>query len=273
VQPDGKILISALLDQANGNLASHVVRLNSDGTTDTSFHVSFVADGAVRAILAQADGRIVLSGDFKHYDGQAVSGLVRLDSSGRVDASFKPAIIYPVETIIQDTVGRYLVAVKSEDLVHLSRFDHDGAIDSSFNTSSYVRLDAICVTRRGDIIIGGLLYEGNKYSSLSDRVYRLLGDIRINNPRMNATEFSIDCQTLSDTDLILEAPDRIEPGFWTEAARVRGDGSVKSMTDSSAQSSQRYYRLRTLEVLPPVVTITDFSKVEVDSGDTRSSLR
>ncbi|MBU3564419.1 hypothetical protein ICE93_00005, partial [Polynucleobacter sp. MWH-HuK1] len=84
LQPDGKILIGGM---SNGPT---VVRLNSDGSFDTSFgsggtSVISWSVGINRAwdIALQADGKILVSGD-----GNLGSQVVRLTSSGVLDTSF-----------------------------------------------------------------------------------------------------------------------------------------------------------------------------------------
>jgi uncharacterized delta-60 repeat protein/uncharacterized repeat protein (TIGR01451 family) len=78
VQPDNKILIiqrPRLLTSTD----SEVNRFNSDGTPDVSFDTgSGFTGGEVNSILLQADGRIIVAGEFTRYNGILCNGSVRL---------------------------------------------------------------------------------------------------------------------------------------------------------------------------------------------------
>ena len=76
VLADGKVVLSF-----NGTASSALMRLNADGSTDTTFGDSGVASvgGASSGIIAQADGRVVVS---------TPSQLFRYDAAGVLDSSF-----------------------------------------------------------------------------------------------------------------------------------------------------------------------------------------
>ena len=55
---------------------------------DTSFRPQVA--GAIRAIVEQPDGRLVIGGDFSTVDGVGRNGLARLNADGSLDTSFDP---------------------------------------------------------------------------------------------------------------------------------------------------------------------------------------
>jgi uncharacterized delta-60 repeat protein len=99
---NGKILIGGDFLTVNGISASRVSRLNSDGTLDPAFHIGTGADGRVYNIDLQADGKILLAGNFTQINGIPRFGIARLlnaptktqfdfDGDGRADiAVFRP---------------------------------------------------------------------------------------------------------------------------------------------------------------------------------------
>src|SRR5437763_702709 len=65
VQSDGKIVVGGSLTSYNGDatVSDDVVRLNADGSLDTTFNASGAgADGTVRAVAVQPDAKIVIGG-------------------------------------------------------------------------------------------------------------------------------------------------------------------------------------------------------------------
>lgn len=93
LQPDGKILVGGAFDSVYGNNYKDIVRLNTDGTLDTTFNNNGFINNAnnrlgVQSILLQDDGKIILGGDFSKYGSQSLKGLVRVNSNATRDASF-----------------------------------------------------------------------------------------------------------------------------------------------------------------------------------------
>ena len=88
LQADGKIIVGGDFTSINGTACGHVARLNADGSLDASFNPGAGADGYVKAIALQADGKIIIGGDFNNYDGMGHNRIVRLNADGSVDASF-----------------------------------------------------------------------------------------------------------------------------------------------------------------------------------------
>ncbi|MFO1408974.1 MAG: hypothetical protein U1F06_01150 [Steroidobacteraceae bacterium] len=96
VQEDGRLLIVGTTDAtfgANGDML--VVRLNADGSPDTSFDTDGVVtleyDGfgdTARAVLQQPDGRIVVAGEAYATSSRPDCALARFNADGSLDAGF-----------------------------------------------------------------------------------------------------------------------------------------------------------------------------------------
>lgn len=93
VQPDGKILVGGDFDEYNGYSTNALIRLNSDGSRDTTFDIgSGVEWGNLNDILLQPDGRILIFGSFLTYNGVSMShSAIRLLSNGNIDSTFSGA--------------------------------------------------------------------------------------------------------------------------------------------------------------------------------------
>jgi uncharacterized delta-60 repeat protein len=105
LQPDGKLLISGAFTLVSGISRNSMARLNPNGTIDTSFNLGSGADGSIRSIDLQADGKIIIGGDFRRVNGVERLGVARLlnaavpqrklfdfDGDGRDDVSvFRPS--------------------------------------------------------------------------------------------------------------------------------------------------------------------------------------
>src|SRR5476649_155100 len=100
-QPDGKTIIAGQFGAVRpngtvGSVRNNLARLNPDGSLDFSFDPN--ANGPVRALVLQADGKILIGGDFTALqpNGAATatkrSCLARLNADGSLDATFLPEV-------------------------------------------------------------------------------------------------------------------------------------------------------------------------------------
>jgi uncharacterized delta-60 repeat protein len=92
VQPDGKVLIVGIFDHVGGQVAYGVARLNADGTVDPTFNTGTGPDTTPQGLALQPDGKVLISGNFKSFNGTTVNGLVRLNVNGSLDQTFSPNI-------------------------------------------------------------------------------------------------------------------------------------------------------------------------------------
>ncbi|MEY4433377.1 MAG: hypothetical protein RLZZ44_1511, partial [Bacteroidota bacterium] len=86
----GKILIGGTFINYNGQSNKRVLRLNSNGSLDSSFNSgSGFSNGTVRSIVLQSNGKILLGGSFSgNYNGVGVKRILQILSNGNFDATF-----------------------------------------------------------------------------------------------------------------------------------------------------------------------------------------
>src|SRR6185436_14359366 len=88
----GKILIGGAFTSVDGNQRSGIARLNVNGSVDNLFRPGNGADGTVNSIVLQSDGRILVAGDFTHFNDLPANGIMRLNEDGTLDTTFNPGI-------------------------------------------------------------------------------------------------------------------------------------------------------------------------------------
>ena len=140
---------------------------SAQNSTDVlqTFGIHPGVSNAVRVTAVQADGKILVGGNFDRYQGVIDQCLVRLNPDGSKDMSFNMANIlaFKVNTIVIQPDGKILVggdfgAPKN----HLFRLNADGSYDTSFNSNmdfyNPLTLDgiySILVQPDGKIIVAG----------------------------------------------------------------------------------------------------------------------
>jgi len=159
IQSDGKIILGGLGD-ANGGVADTLVRLNTDGSLDTSFGSGGVANfqnGSLGffAIAIQSNGEIVAAGATSTEQGGSYYYFVqvaRVESNGSLDTSFgsggfttTTAIPFTPDFEGPESVplalqndGSILVASSYSNL--MARFTSSGQLDTTFGSGGLVNL-------------------------------------------------------------------------------------------------------------------------------------
>jgi uncharacterized delta-60 repeat protein len=132
-----------------------IARLNEDGTLDTTFDAGNGPDLNVRFIELQADGKILVGGHFRKWNGVDTSRIVRLNSDGTVDNSFSspfPDNGYVTEIIKDESDGDIYVSGGTRRLV---RLNDNGSIQWDVGLTFNSDPNAILLTQDGKIITGG----------------------------------------------------------------------------------------------------------------------
>ncbi len=142
VQSDGKIIVAGASTSTEGGLP--VVRLNSDGSLDTTFgHVVGSSHTGIRLIdLGPASGMTVQSDGDLVICGSGDNGyLIRLNASdGSTDTSFGTSGVVTIPgTVFKLTMqstsdDRLVVMSQYQSAITISRYNADGSADTSFST-------------------------------------------------------------------------------------------------------------------------------------------
>jgi uncharacterized delta-60 repeat protein len=142
--PTGQLLVAA---------GSRFYRLQPDGLIDPAFSPGIIGLGiresGVERIEPMDDGKIVLFGFFKGYNGVTVNGIVRLEANGQIDTSFHsgtgfrwsqagPADLVGVYEVHPLPGGRFLISGGNHDIYDGEKvtlpwlLNADGTRDATF---------------------------------------------------------------------------------------------------------------------------------------------
>ena len=157
VQSDGKILLGGSFATYDGIPAGGIVRLNSDGTVDSTFQSGSGFGDSVASMALQPDGRILVGGWFSAYNSTPCKRLVRLNSNGSLDSSFDLQLYVPYEvnSVAVQPNGYILLG----GLYLFGRVDSTGDEDTSFAGAggSPLWCRAIELQDDGRILVGGAI--------------------------------------------------------------------------------------------------------------------
>lgn len=159
------ISLRAVNDNGPG-AASPVVFATPQATADESADTfNPGADGVVRTLAVQADGRVIVGGEFTRLGENATlprNNLGRVNADGSIDSSFNPVNIGPTSLVSAVAIqpdGRIVLGGDGPDPTGLrtytARLFPDASFDGTFVGAANGPIYAIAVQPDGRLIIGG----------------------------------------------------------------------------------------------------------------------
>lgn len=164
VQPDGKIIVAGHFNTFDGNSFPRLVRLNTNGSIDTSFNIGNGFDKYVYTLALQSNQKIVIGGSFLMYNGVTQKRILRLNTDGSLDTTFNSGIGFSkgdVRSILVQPDDRILVGgtfsgtYKNVASLRLIRLQKSGDFDDSFDARLNNKLLAMTFTSDFKLMIGG----------------------------------------------------------------------------------------------------------------------
>ena len=176
-QPDRKALFGGDFTFFDGLSRNHIARVNSDGSLDESWDVGEGFNGAVREILIQPDGKILVAGAFTEFAGAEAPHIARLEPDGSRDTSFQPGTGWS-EPVGQPT--RWSLALAANGAIYaaaqynefdgelrpgLVRLSSDGSLDHAFRPPIFLARQTLPagvydmeIQADGRILVAGAFY-------------------------------------------------------------------------------------------------------------------
>ena len=192
VDTNDKIIVSFTSTTFNGNTRKYIVRLNANGTEDTTFYSRLGTgyNSQPTEITLQSDGKILTGGSFTSLNGNTRNYLTRLNSSGTEDTTFYSNLgtgfngyprIFTVQSSGRIIVGGSFTDVNGTTVGGLVALNSSGTIDTTFMTnfgsgvnSGYI--DGMAEQSDGSIIISGNFYGINGISPSINFIYKINSD-------------------------------------------------------------------------------------------------
>lgn len=186
VQTDGKLLAAGNFTLYNGKACKRLVRLNLDGSLDTTFNTGTGFGGGLNKIKLQADGKIICFGTFTNFNGVNKTAILRLNPNGSLDTSFNNGFNGAVfgssiNAVDIQSDGKIIFAgnvsaYRGTQIKHLARINVDGSLDPSFSVgagANTTSMNSLAIQTDGKIVIGGPFSTINNMGK--NGIARLLG--------------------------------------------------------------------------------------------------
>jgi len=111
VQTNRQILVGGdfSVPWPGGGTRSYIIRLNPDGTVDTSFDPGTGPDNYVSFVWGQPDGKVVISGNFSRVRDYARDEIARFNPDGTLDSTVSLAWARRVDGCVAQPDGKLVV--------------------------------------------------------------------------------------------------------------------------------------------------------------------
>jgi len=168
---DGSFLVGGEFNAYNGTSVSKLVKLNSDGSLNTTFSENVVLSSHVFAIHVLSSGSVYVGGNFTDLTNR----IIKLNGDGTVDLTFDVGLGFNnrVSSIEVDAAGKVIVGGwfgqynGSPCNRGIVRLNTDGTLDSGFQTEgdglNYTNgvVQCLAIQSDGKIVVGGWFNEYN----------------------------------------------------------------------------------------------------------------
>ena len=235
VQPDGKILVCGMISPNSDNRVKHIVRLNADGTTDTTFNTGTGANSSILGMALQPDGKVIIGGWFTSYNGNLCNRIARLNANGTLDTNFNPGTGAGVNVSGVRLLSNGKIAVigsfstfNNVSRPRIAMLNSNGSLDTSYNPRTDIEhISAMEVQQDDKIIIST-----SPYTTHQTLITRLNLDGSID------TTFNPDAGTDNTISSITQLDNKIIiTGYFTSCSGVAREKIAVLNADGSLEES------------------------------------
>jgi uncharacterized delta-60 repeat protein len=248
VQSNGQIMLTGWFNNYNGQGFNRMVRINSNGSADTTFNPYFGDLTAVYTCVQLTNGQYIVAGHCENTNNYFTNEIARLNSNGSYDMSFVGSANDKVETIRLQPDGKiimsgYFSLADGIPVSGIARLNPNGTLDRSFyaNFDNYIWYNAVLLN--GQILFGGGFYTVDGISRAG--IVRLNPGPAMIGPRKTGNSYSISLVTVDGANYALQYKPSLSLSNWSTATTTVGDGSMQMLSDTNATSGARVYRLQT----------------------------
>ncbi len=255
-QADGKLLVGGYFGLVNGLGRTNLVRLNTNGTVDTSFNVLPVTFNAgVAGLAVQADGRICLAGDFTSVSGsagttsQSRNGFARVQADGTLDP-VNPAAFITGGALAVQPGGNVLIGGSQ-----LVRILANGTFDTNFPGNGFGTPTSGAQVTSFAFAPDGSLWIGGSFSTVGGRTQWRIARLSLDSPApvvapslgqilFSAGNFRFRLPTAAQRGYRVEMKTSLSDATWQLHQNFTGDGQEREITVTlPANTPRAFFRI------------------------------
>jgi uncharacterized delta-60 repeat protein len=237
LQPDGKLILIGGFSAYDSVSRNGIVRINTDGSLDSTFAPGSGFNGSCNSVALQPDGKMIVAGSFTNYNGYTRNHIIRLNSDATVDLTFSIGVGFDgngINSVVLQPDGKIVAAGSFYNYKNVAqngiiRLLTNGDKDTSFNVGTgLIYYDTSINTRDMVIDSSGSIYLGGSITSYNgvNKNYII---------KINSNGSLDDSFTLSDASLVysilIQDDQKILLGGNLFVSRVNNLGIIQNTFD------------------------------------------
>ena len=182
IQPDGRAIIAGEFTTVDGVPRSGIVRLNADGSLDTTFQDAIGASTwGIDAVVLQPDGRILVGGLFWAVGGVSRRSIARMNPDGSLDTTFQngmsgvegdggrdaSVLAIALRPDGKMFIGGDFTVVNGVTQRIVALLNADGSLDTSFASNAFGTIRSLLAYADGRVLVGGSFQSGETVERLN----------------------------------------------------------------------------------------------------------
>ena len=248
---NGQILLTGWFTEYNNRSFNRVVRINPDGSADTNFNAFFGDLTAVYTSAELPDEKLVVGGHTVNSNSVFQQEVVRLNTNGTYDTNFnnggsganekvQSVAVQPDGKIV---IGGFFTLYNGTHVDNFARLNSDGTLDNSFGANVNSWIWTVLVQEDGKILMCGGFSSVNGASRNGVARLNTFPAPILFNPKRFPNRFEVSVATQNGKNYSLQYRDSISTTNWTPLPSIPGDGTIKTLTNSSPPITNRFYRV------------------------------
>ena len=228
--PDKKIIVAGWFDKYNDQPYKSIVKLNADGTEDTSFQVGTGFDYVTYDVEILPDNESIFVGNFTTYQANSSTRIAKILPNGGFDTSFNVGTGFNGETYVVRAFsnGKLIVGGSYHEYngttsYHLIKLNADGTVYKTYNFSSSGAIHEIIINSDDSYYVGGDFssYNGSGYTNIikfnSDDTVDT--SFFVDSSVFGSPSYEVDCMYIESSGKII-----LVGGFHNNIVRVDSSG-------------------------------------------------
>lgn len=160
VLPNGQILVTGWFNNYNGHTFNRLVRLNYDGTADTTLNASFGDKTSCYSVVVLPDNKLIVCGHSINDQGLFNREIKRLNPNGSDDPTWPGKSNEKTECLLLQDDGKvilcgYFTLVDDTPRASVARLNADGTLDDTFRADADNLIWTVAPARDQRILVCG----------------------------------------------------------------------------------------------------------------------
>lgn len=162
VQHDGKVLIAGFFSKYNNINNKGFIRLNTDGSIDTTFNIGNGPNISPNVIYQKNNNKLLIGGSFVSFNAQPVSKIIQLNLDGSLDTTFKAGLINgSITGILYDSVRSMIYIsgsftnIDNNTANRIARLYSNGKHDTTFKASINGTIRKMHLQKNNKLVVSG----------------------------------------------------------------------------------------------------------------------